>query len=93
MGNCEQKALKKLEEEEPNGEPAIRRAVAREMCRLLDSGILEKDVDDQTVDIEYLISRLEIREGEDNPSLKEKWNSWVGQMGYLFSGDYDRFQV
>lgn len=91
--NCTEKARQQLEEAKPNASPKSRQAIAEQMCQLLDSGILERDLDEQSPDIAYLISRLEIREGEDDPTLKMKWNSWVGHMNYLEEGDYNRFQI
>ncbi|MFP8890630.1 hypothetical protein ACLI4U_12750 [Natrialbaceae archaeon A-CW2] len=93
MVDCEEKAYQLLKEKEPNADATICRSVAREMCRLLDSGTLENDLERETVNIEYLVSRLEMREGDDNPSLKTKWNYWVGQKNSFFDGDYDRYQV
>jgi len=63
------------------------------MCRLLRSGQLEKDAPEQDIGIEYLNSRLQIREGEDSPALKTKWNYWIGQMDYLNVDDYSQYKI
>ena len=67
--------------------------VAREMCRLLDSGVLDDDLDRATFGVDYLIGRLDVRDGDDNPSLQEKWNNWLGQMNYLHDADYGDYQT
>jgi len=90
--NCEENARAYLEGE-MNSSPQDRRKVAREMCRLLESGILEKHIDAQPIDLEYLVSRLDIRDGNDNPNLKTKWNYWLGQMSFMFSDKYNRYKV
>ncbi|KAA9396433.1 hypothetical protein Har1130_19365 [Haloarcula sp. CBA1130] len=92
MGYKEE-ALRKLKKREPTANDSNRRAVANEMAHLLESGSLSEDLEDQSVDVDYLISRLEVREGEDNPSLKEKWNTWVGAMHYIHEGGYNRYQI
>lgn len=91
--NHKDEALEKLKKEEPDANDSTRRAVATEMARLLESGRLGEDVEEHSVDVDYLISRLGVREGEDNPTLKEKWNTWVGEMDYIHGGDYNRYQV
>lgn len=88
-----QQIRQRLEEEEPNASPKVRQAVAREMNRLLESDLLEEDLEDQSVDVEYLISRLEVREGDDNPSLKIKWNHWIGEMDAFFAGEYSGYKI
>ena len=88
-----EEALDRLEQEEPDANSSTRRAVAKEMARLLESGRLDEDLEDQSADVEYLISRLELREGEDNPTLKEKWNTWIGEMDYINEGGYNRYQI
>ena len=88
-----ERALEILDQVEPNADPATRRAVAREMGRLLDSGKLDEDLENHSADVEYLISRLSVREGKDNPTLKVKWNTWVGQMDYIYDGGYNRHQI
>lgn len=87
------KALQKLKLKEPEADESTQRAVARKMGQLLESGKLDGDLENQSVDVEYLISRLEVREGDDNPSLKIKWNTWVGQMDYIHQGGYNRYQI
>jgi len=86
-------ALRKLKEEEPDANNSTRRAVATEMVRLLESGRLDEDLEEQSADVNYLISRLQVREGEDNPTLKTKWNTWVGGMDYIHEGGYNRYQI
>jgi hypothetical protein len=95
MKSCIERAEKMLEEEENNASSRSRRAVAKEVCRLLDSGKLEEDLDDQVVDLEYLVSRLEVRDGDDNPSMVEKWNYWLGMMTSFSENkmDYTIYQI
>lgn len=92
MGYKEE-ALQKLNQEEPSAGNATRRAVAEEMARLLESGRLDEDLEEQSADVEYLVTRLQVREGEDNPPLAEKWNSWIGEMEYIHEGRYNRHQI
>lgn len=91
--NCQKEVQERLKETDPGSPSSKRRAVAVQMCRLLDSGKLDADLDNQEVNIDYLISRLDIRDGEDNPTLKEKWNTWVGEMDYLEGGGYNQYQI
>ncbi len=93
MENCVERTRARLEDEEPGSTSRQRQVVAREMCRLLESRILDSDLDRDTVDIDYLVGRLDVRDGDDNPSLQEKWNNWLGQMNYLYDGDYARYQT
>jgi hypothetical protein len=93
MMGYKEEALEKLNEEEPDAEQSTRRAVATEMARLLESGNLSEDIEEQSIHIDYLISRLGVREGEDDPSLKEKWNTWIGEMDYIHEGGYNRYQI
>lgn len=92
VDECRPKAESRLKELEPQKPIQVRKAVAREMCRLLDSGLLEEaDIDDPT--LEYLLGRLDVRDGEDDPNLRTKWNTWVGEMDYFEDNDFRRFQV
>jgi len=93
MMTYKEEALRKLKLEEPDANNSTQRAVATEMARLLESGRLDEDLEEQSADVDYLISRLEVREGEDNPTLKEKWNTWVGEMDYIHGGGYNRYQI
>lgn len=93
MTDCVKEAESRLAKEEPDSTPGERQVVAREMCRLLDSGILEEDLDRETVDIEYLIGRLEVREGDDNPTLEMKWDHWLGMMESFEASDYTDYQT
>ena len=92
---CEQAAQTQLEKKEPDADPHVQQAVAEEMCRLLDSGKLEDDIDEDTYagpfDIEYLLSRLEVRGGDAD--LRTKWNYWIGQMCYFAGNDYERYKI
>lgn len=63
------------------------------MCSLLHAGKLDEGLEDQDVGLEYLLDRLDVRDGDDNPSLKTKWNSLTGHMAYLHDTEYDQFQV
>ena len=93
MMEYEEEALRKLKEEEPTANDSNRRAIAKEMARLLESGKLSEDLEDQSADVDCLISKLEVREGEDHPTLKEKWNTWVGGMNFIHEGGYNRYQI
>lgn len=94
-GTCEEIALTQLEEEEPDADPHVQQAVAEKMCQLLDSGKLEDDIDEDTyaglVNIEYLLSRLEVRRGDAD--LRTKWNYWIEQMCYFAGDEYDRYKI
>lgn len=88
---CLEEANQKLKQS-TDASDTTRKAVAREMCRLLESGKLEEDIDQESLDLDYLISRLDKRDGEDNPTLSTKWNYWLGGMEYFENG-YDRYKV
>ncbi|NLV09998.1 hypothetical protein GOC74_08650 [Halomicrobium mukohataei] len=88
---CLEEANQKLKQS-TDAPDRTRKAVAREMCRLLESGQLKEDIDRESPDLDYLLSRLEIREGKDNPTLDMKWNHWLGQIDFFENG-YDRYKV
>jgi len=89
--SCEQKAREALKEE-ADAPVGMRKAVAKEMCRLLRSGKVDDYVEEHESGVDYLISRLEVREGDDNPDLKTKWNHWIGQMEF-FDGGFEQYKV
>jgi hypothetical protein len=91
--DCVERAQERLSEEEPDASVRVRNSVAREMCRLLERGKLEQDLDRNDVGLEYLISRFDVRDGADNPELKTKWNTWIGEMHFIEEGGYNRHQI
>lgn len=76
---CVGEARQRLSEQEPEASARLRNWIAREICRLVEREKLDEDLGRDDVALEYLISRLDVRDGADNPDLKTKWNTWIGE--------------
>jgi hypothetical protein len=81
-----------LEEAEPGALDWQINLVAEQMTRLLDSGKL-RELENTENTVDYVVSRLEVREGDDNPDIITKWNYWVGEMEYFNDGMFERYKV
>jgi len=84
---------KRLAETDPGAPEKYQLKVAQSMCGIIESGTIETEIDPDTTELDYLISRLSVRDGDDDPSLRTKWNYWLGQMSYFSEEDYERYKV